>query len=246
MPVVFITGGARRIGKGLVLGFAKKGYAVGFTYNSSEADAESTRDEVRTLGVPCEIAQADVAQDQSLHQALQQLEDQLGVPDVVVSNAGVFPPQRSLLDLTPDDLRKTFDINTIPLLTIARYLSSTSDKQTTSDPKRLICISSIGGQEIWKQRIDYNTSKSAVITLVKALSREMAPAITVNSVAPGAIVIQDEPSETDNDVSSVSRIPMGRYGTEHDIFDAVWQLATGSSYITGQIITVDGGYHQVR
>lgn len=246
MPTVFITGGSRRIGRGLALGFASRGFSVGITFHSSATDAESTREKIRSMGVQCEIARANVSNESETDKALRNLEAVLGIPDVVVSNAGVFPRQRTVLELSAEDMRETLDVNTVPLLTVARYLASASERADDSVTRRLISISSIGGMEIWKERIDYNTSKSAVITLVRALARDMAPSITVNSVAPGAIVIDSEPSPTDNDVSSVSRIPMGRYGTEHDIFDAVWFFATCTTYITGQILTVDGGYHQVR
>ena len=99
---------------------------------------------------------------------------------------------------------------------------------------------------MWRDRIDYNVSKAALLRLVQTLARSVAPDITVNSVAPGAITGGMETTEADAAAVKVGRIPMGRYGTADDVFDAVWFLATASAYITGQTIIVDGGVHLVR
>lgn len=244
MPVVFITGGARRIGRGLALSFAERGYDVGFTYHTSGSEAENTAQDIRSMGRKCELAQCDVRDVAALTTALQQMAIVLGVPDVVVSNAGIYPPRRTVSELTVDDLQQTFSVNTAPLLTIARaYRSMLEGTERTG---RLIAMSSLGAVEIWKDRIDYHTSKAALVTLVKALARGLAPQISVNTVAPGSIVFPEEPNEADAGAASTTRIPMGRQGTAADVFDAVWFFASSSPYITGQYVAVDGGYHLVK
>ena len=244
MPVVFVTGGARRIGRGLALGFAAKGYDVGITYRSSEKAATTTLGELRDLGVRAEAVRCDVTNESELHSALKTLAGSLGTPDVIVSNAGVFPEQRSLTELTPDDLRATMDINTVPLLTVARTMHGLRSKESSLG--RIVAISSLGAFELWKERIDYNVSKASLVKLVQALAREMAPSITVNSVAPGAIIMDDQPSDTDDMVAGLGKIPMDRYGSAEDVFDAVWFFAGASSYVTGENVTVDGGYRLIR
>ncbi len=239
MPVVFVTGGARRIGKGLAHSFAQKGWDVGIVYHSSKQAAEDTVFDLQSFGIRAAAVGADVSVPQQLMDALDSLRNTLGNPDAIVSNAGVFPPQRTVSELTLHDVQKTLDVNTLPLLTIAKWYS-------ICPSGRLIAISSLGAFETWKDRVDYNLSKAALVNLVCSLARSLAPSHTVNSVAPGAIVINSEPSDADKELAKLERIPMQRYGTPDDVFDAVWFFATATPYITGQIITVDGGYRLVR
>lgn len=240
MPTVLITGGARRIGRNLALGFAERGYNVGITYHSSAEQAGSTLKDLTAFGVNAEMHRCNVTVESELHLALESLSKRLGIPDVIVSNAGIFPPRRTIDDLTRSALHETFDINTAPLLTIAK--SYVQMRPESADrPGRIISISSLGAFEIWKERVDYNVSKASLVVLVKALARMLAPSIVINSVAPGAIKLADEPSEAERELVAVQKIPVGRYGTADDIFDAVWFFASCSPYITGQVVSVDGG-----
>lgn len=244
MPVVIITGGARRIGRALALRFAERGYDVGITYRRSQAEAEHTLDEIRAHGVRCGIQSCDVADDKALTLGLQRLADDLGTCDVIVSNAGVFPDPQPASSIAPDLVRSTIGVNTMPVLTIAQWYDALLTAQGRTG--RLISIGSLGALELWKDRLAYNVSKSALLTMTQALARGMAPAMTVNTVAPGAILLSDDPSPADAAMARTERIPMGRHGNAADIFDAVWFYATASTYITGQLIAVDGGYHLVR
>ena len=244
MPVVFITGGARRIGRGLALRFASQGYDVGITYHTSTREASDVVGRISAAGVKAASVQCDVADSAALEAALVQMTTQIGLPDVIVSNAGVFPPRRTIHEITMQDLDDTMSVNTKPLLTIAKtYVNMLESTDRTG---RIISLSSLGAVEIWKDRIDYHVSKAALVQLVKALARSLAPTISVNTVAPGSIIFPDEGDEAGADLISTSRIPMGRHGTADDIFDAIWFFATSSPYITGQFLAVDGGYHLVR
>ena len=108
-------------------------------------------------------------------------------------------------------------------------------------------MGSLGAHEIWRDRIAYNVSKSALHTMVQTLARGLAPRISVNSVAPGIIVQPNDVAEHERaGMIGIDRIPMERYGDVADVFDAVWFFATASRYITGQTIIVDGGYHLTR
>lgn len=245
MSIVFITGGARRIGRRLAECFAAKGWTVGVTYNASMEDKESLDKQFKLENVQSAFSRCDVSNEVQLLASLEELSVALGTPDVIVSNAGIFPDAKPIADTTPQDVLDAIAVNTLPLLTIARWLHA----QTIADVpnvRRLIAITSLGAVELWKDRLPYNVSKSALQTMAFSLARSLAPHIAVNTVAPGAIVIPDEPSESDTAVTVADRIPMKRYGTADDVFDAVHYFATCSSYITGQLIMVDGGYHRVR
>lgn len=225
MPSIVITGGGRGLGRGLAEFFAERTWKVGVTVHTSEPPDHA--------GIVAHAA--DVTKPDQLTTALDHLAEQIGLPDVVISNAGVFPARRSVMELLPEDLQQTLEVNTVPLLTIARWMHA-HQRPTPASVQRLISISSLGAFEVWRERIDYHTSKAALVALVSSLAREMAPSITVNSIAPGAFT-------SSAGLPPLDKIPAGRYGTVNDVADVVWMLATGSSYITGQTIIVDGGYH---
>ncbi|MBS1560458.1 MAG: SDR family oxidoreductase [Bacteroidetes bacterium] len=240
MSVVFITGGGRRLGRAMALGFAERGYDVGITFHTSADEAKSTVDAIRAMGRRSHAVQADVANDAALQAAFEALVAELGIPDVVVSNAGVFPDANA--HANAKDVRSAIDVNTLPLVTLARCI----ERHPLVGTPRLVAISSLGGMEIWKDRLAYNVSKSALNTAVRSLARSLAPHVTVNAVAPGAIEQPSERTEADKGLTHLERIPMRRYGTAADVFEAVWFFSTTTTYITGQIISVDGGYGLVR
>ena len=244
MPIVWITGGARRIGRGLAVRFAERGYDVAFTFHTSVDAANETKRDIESLGRRCESVQCDVGDEAALNDALVYFESKLGIADVVVSNAGVFPKQEAVVEMALEGLQETLSVNTFPLLTIAKAYHVACARAALQG--RLISIGSLGSMEIWKDRIAYNVSKSALQTLAHTLARALAPSMTVNTVAPGAIAQPEDVTSNDASLIDPSRIPMRRHGSVDDVFDAVWFFATASTYITGQTIVVDGGYRLVR
>lgn len=245
MPVVWISGGARRIGKGLALRFAERGYDVGFTYRTSAEEARVVEGAIHGYGRACVSTSCDVRSEEQLRSALHQCTSTLGCPDVLVSNVGVFPARAPATMVNEQDVVDAFAINTLPLLTISRLYHELC--MSHGKTGRIISIGSLGAHEIWRDRIAYNVSKSALSTMVQTLARGLAPTISVNSVAPGIIIQPEEPAEHEQSgIINLERIPMHRYGTIDDVFDAVWCFAGASSYITGQTILVDGGYHLTR
>ncbi len=245
MPVVWISGGARRIGKGLALRFAERGYDVGFTYRTSAEEARVVEGAIHEFGRACVSAPCDVRSEEQLRSALHQCAATLGCPDVLVSNVGVFPARTPTTMVNEQEVVDAFAINTLPLLTISRLYHELCTAHGKSG--RIISMGSLGAHEIWRDRVAYNVSKSALHTMVQTLARGLAPTISVNSVAPGIITQPDEPAEYEQTgMINPEKIPMHRYGSIDDVFDAVWYFAGATPYITGQTIIVDGGYHLTR
>lgn len=240
MNVVFITGAGRRIGKTLAINFAKKGWDVAINYNTSEKAALETAVICKSYGVRANIYKADVSQKDEMIKAMDKAIVELGLPDVLVNNAGVFPERTKLEDIDESLIDDTFSVNLKGEFFTSQYFS-----QLAKPNSRIINIASLGAFEIWKGRLPYHISKSALVHMTRALAIELAPNISVNSVSPGAIQVIDDPA-IDSSLISIEKIPMKRYGTPDDIFDAVYFFATTNSYITGQNITVDGGYHYAR
>lgn len=241
MGLIFITGSGRRIGKGLALEFAGNGWDVIIHYNSSEKSAFETRDMIKDLGRKSIAVKANILSSKEIDKAFDSVLDSMGIPDVLVNNSGIFPEKYNLNEISNELWDEVFGINLRGAFYFSRKFS-TMQKENA----RIVNIGSLGGLEVWKERIPYNVSKAGVIHLTRSLARELAPKITVNCVCPGAILIPEEPSPTDTNLISMNRIPMGRYGSVKDLYDAVNFFATCSNYITGQIILVDGGYHDAR
>jgi 3-oxoacyl-[acyl-carrier protein] reductase len=244
MPVAFVIGGARRIGAAIVRGLASDGFDVGLTYRSSMQQAAELTSSVTDSGRRAGLYRCDVTNPTELTAAVDELTRELGPPDVIVYNVGVFPPATPVKELREDDLIDAIRINTIPLLTIARAYQRHC--LASDHGGRIVVIGSLGAREIWRDRAAYNTSKAAQTTLALSLARSLAPTIRLNIVAPGAISQPHEAQESDASLVDPARIPMKRHGQATDVVDAVRYFARCSEYITGQTIVVDGGYGLVR
>lgn len=240
MANILITGGGKRIGRHLSIAFAQIGWNVAIHYNQSEEMAKQTYEDVCSFGAKAVLVQADVRSRKEVSKAVATASEYLGGLDVLVNNAGVFPASSALADISEELWDDTLDINLR-----GEFYFAQSFAQIAQENARIINISSVGGSEVWRGRLPYNVSKAGVIQLTKALAIELAPKISVNCVAPGIIEMKDE---SPDEVFSVStaRIPMKRYGSTRDIFDAVRFFAEASGYITGQVLNVDGGYHLSR
>ncbi|MCX7908541.1 MAG: SDR family oxidoreductase [Ignavibacteria bacterium] len=242
MSLVLITGSGRRLGKGLAIEFARKGWDVIIHYNQSKENATETKKYIeKNFGVKVFIFESDLSEINSALKNFEKIFREVGVPNVLVNNAAIFPERKFLNELDEEIWDKTISINLKAYLFVSQVYAKYAVQGS-----RIINIGSLGGIETWKGRIPYNISKAGVIQLTKSLAKELAPKISVNCVNPGTILIPYEPSEIDSPLVSIDKIPMQRYGTVFDIFDAVYFFSTCSNFITGQVLNVDGGYHLDR
>lgn len=233
---VIITGGARRIGRGLALQFAERSWNVGIIFNQSLSESVDTVNFINQHGVESLALKADVSNHIEIQSAIAEMAQHFGNVDVLVNNAAIYPERKSLYDLTLQAWDDTLNTNLRSVMS-----ASQSFAKYASGEARIINIASLGAYQIWKQRLPYNVSKAGVIQLTKALALELAPYISVNSISPGTIEINNEPDETGS-LIPVERIPMRRYGNTRDVFDGVYFFATCSMFITGQNLTIDGGF----
>jgi len=237
MPSVLITGAARRLGRSLAEGFAQRGWDVVLHYWRSAQEAYQLAQQLQHYGVRILTVQADLRNREQIEHVFTSIAEQWGAPDVLVNNAAVYPPAHPLLELSPELWEETLRVN----LTACLYTSQAfAAVQTVAG--RIVNIASLGGVRTWRHRTAYNVSKAALLQLTRNLALELAPRITVNAVCPGILLL--EPGE--EGVVPAERIPAQRYGTAGDVFEAVYFFATATSYITGQWLLVDGGYHLVR
>lgn len=239
MNKVLITGSGRRIGKGLALLFAKKNWDIILHYNKSENEALKTQKEILSLGVKCDIFQCDISNTKEIQPKFGDAFIKFGTPNVLINNAGIFPQQKDIFNINIEDVENALNINTKAILFISKEFAKSAKANS-----RIINIHSLGALEIWKNRIDYNLSKSAALTLTKSIARELAPNISVNAINPSYVILEE--ADSDNTKNNLDLVPMKRYPNIDDIFSAVYFFATCSHYITAQYLNIDGGYHDCR
>ncbi len=233
---VFITGAGKRLGRHFAIEFARRGYDVAVHYYTSKSGAEQAAEEIQKLGRKSVVVQADARSGEEMRSAMNKSADVLGAPQILVSNSGFFPKSSTLQNINDEQWNEALSVNVLGGFYAAQAYSALRPVEG-----RIVVIASLGGMQIWRQRIPYNVSKAAAIQLSKALARELAPEISVNCVCPGAVLVECEPSPTESSLLAAERIPMKRYATPDDVFDAVYFFSTASRYITGQVVAVDGG-----
>lgn len=231
--VALVTGAAKRIGRSLALALAEEGAQIAITYRDSEEHARRTMEEIRAFGVHAEAFQADVRDPESTQAAVESAARRFGRLDILVNNAGRFETA-ALESITVEQWDAMFETNTRgPFLA-----SKAAHPYLKSAHGRIINIGSLGGLHPWPTHGHYCTSKAALHMLTSTMSKAFAPEISVNCVAPGMIVNGEVSSEYDH---FAQKTPMKRNGTPEDVAAAVLFFATGPHFITGQILSVDGG-----
>lgn len=240
MKTVLITGSGKRLGRHLALNFAKSGWNIILHHLHSYEQAERTFNEIKALGVELFSVKFDISKPKEIESGFKQIKDNFYFPNVLVNNAAIFPKMTKIEDIDEEHWDTAIDTNLKGTFFVSKEFAKFAPENS-----RIINIASSGAFEIWKHRIPYNVSKSGVITLTKALARELAPKISVNSVSPGTVDITDE-TPVEHLAVKPDRIPFGRYARAEEIFEAVNFFATCTNYITGQNLTVDGGFGLVR
>jgi len=231
--VALVTGAAKRIGRTLALTLAGAGANVAITYRDSESEAQKTVSELKALGGDAIAVRCDVRDPQSVEGAVAEVVKHFGKLDLLVNNAGVFETA-VLEEITVAQWDAMYETNTRgPFLT-----AKAAHPHLKAARGRIINIGSLGGLHPWPTHAHYCTSKAALHMLTETMSKAFAPEISVNCVAPGMIVN----GEVTEDYEHFARkTPMKRNGTAEDVAAAVMFFATGPHFITGQILSVDGG-----
>ena len=232
--VALVTGGARRIGRGIALALAEAGADVAITYLSSQAEASAAVEEIAALGQRALDVKCDVRAEESVCAMVGEVVGQFGRLDLVVNNAAVFD-SAPLDALTVERWDAVFETNVRGPFLVAREALPHLRKAGG----RIVNIGSLGGIRAWANHAHYCASKAALHMLTEAMAKAFAPEVSVNCVAPGWI---DAGGEKESRAERFAeKTPMGRNGAVEDVARAVLFFATGPAFVTGQILTVDGG-----
>ena len=241
MKTVLITGASRGIGREIAIKFASEGYNVVLNYNTSESKAKIIAKYIEKMGVKCLLVKADVSVEAEVVDMVNIALNKFGKIDVLVNNAGVALSKLFQLTTT-DEVARVFGVNTFGVINCSKAVvpSMVSEKSG-----KIINISSIWGKVGASMETIYSASKGAVIAFTMALAKELAPSnISVNCVCPGVIDTDMLLEYSEDDKNELKeQTPLNRLGTPQDVANAVYFLASdNATFITGQVITVDGGF----
>lgn len=231
-----ITGGARRLGRAIALDLAAAGADVAITFHGSEREAVATVHALRKRGVGAFAVHCDVTDEASVRAAVPAAIRELGRLDILVNNAGNYETVE-FADISPAQWDAIFASNTRgPFLVTQTALGELKRRQG-----RVVNLGSLGGLLPWASHAHYCSSKAALHMLTKVMAKALAPEIAVNCVAPGMIDLADGSGDAAFFARMAEKTPMRRNGTKEEIAAAVRFFATAPQFITGQIMTVDGG-----
>lgn len=238
--VAFVTGATRGIGKSIALKLASCGYDIAINYRTENDDLTELLNEIKGFNVRCIAVYGDVSDFEACTNMIKQIISEFGKIDVLVNNAGITRDML-LMRMKESDFTDVIDVNLVGTFNITKNVIPYMMKQKNG---RIINISSVVGITGNAGQTNYSASKAGIIGFTKSLAKEVGSRnILVNAVAPGFIqtdmtnILKDEIKQ-----ELIKNIPLKRFGNATDVANVVKFLASEeSSYITGQVINIDGG-----
>lgn len=241
MMYALVTGGSRGIGKAISIKLGEDGYYVLINYNSNKVEAQKTLDIIKLNGGDGELIQFDVSDPSQVQNVLEEWNEKNkdSYIEVLVNNAGVTR-DNLLIFMSDDDWSDVIDTNQNSFFFVTRKVLM---NMLLKKKGRIVNIVSLSGQKGQAGQVNYAASKGAIIAATKSLACEVGKKnVTVNAVAPGFITT-DMTKELDEDQLK-KLVPLNRFGLPEEVAEVVCFLASDkASYITGEIISVNGGLY---
>jgi len=235
--IAVVTGGSRGIGAGIARAFAAEGARVAVIYRGSQAAADAL---VQEIGQKAKAYQCDVTDVTAVEGCVKRIEEEVGQVDILVNNAGVIQDDL-FIRLEPEQWQVVLQTNLGGTFNFCRALAYPMMRRRSG---RIINLSSVAAEHVNPGQTNYAASKGAINSFTRALAVELAGrGVTVNAIAPGFIETDMSAAVRNKAGDMIKKIiPMKRIGTPEDIAKvAVFLASDDSAYITGQVITVDGG-----
>lgn len=239
---VFITGAGRGIGQSAALCFARHPEDFNIVINCfhNKKQLEHTAQLIRDSGAPCMALTGDAGDYDSIAHMYRTIEHRFGPVDIMINNAGIAH-LGLLSDMTPQQWDQVIRTNLTSVFNCCHQVIPAMVRRQSG---KIINISSVWGNVGASCEVAYSASKGGINAFTKALAKELAPShIQVNAIACGVIDTQMNHLLSEEDrLALVDEIPSCRMGTPDDVANLIFDLATGHSYLTGQVITLDGGW----
>lgn len=233
--VALVTGAGRRLGRAIALALAGRGMRVAVHYHGSVSGAEETVAAIQALGSTAAAFAADLAQPEAARALPARAAVHFGGLDVLVNSAGIMT-RATVEDTTPALWDQVMHIN----LRAPFFVAQGALPWLRAAKGRIINLADVGGLEPWPGYAAHSVSKAGVVMLTQTLARALAPDVTVNAVAPGAVLPPDDWDQASRE-HLVRTTPLRRLGRPEDVTAAVLYLLESGDYVTGETIVVDGG-----
>ena len=235
--VALVTGAGRRLGQAFARTLARRGMSLAIHHHSSAAGADELRREIVAAGGKAEYFAADLSDATAATDLSRRVAAQFGRLDVLVNSAAVMH-RLSFEETTPEQWDGIMALN----LRAAFFCSQGAAPSLRAARGKIVNIADLSGLEPWPAFAAHSVSKAGVVMLTKILARALAPDVTVNAIAPGAVLVPEEYDEEER-ARLARTTPLRRLGTPDDATAALLYLLEGGDFVTGEVLSVDGGRH---
>ena len=235
--VALVTGGAKRLGRSIALALAERGAELVIHYRDSEREAQELLALLKRAGGKPVAVRGDVSVAADVDRIVETAMQAFGRIEILVNNAAIFY-RTPFEKVTEEDWDRFLDVNLKGPFLLCRRIGGIMLRQGQGN---IISLADLAGLKVWAEYIPYSVSKAGLIALTQGLAKALAPAVQVNAVAPGAVLLPEGTTPEERE-RAIRRIPLDRLGTPEDIARAVVYLIE-NDFITGEVLRLDGGQH---
>ncbi len=233
--VILITGAAMRVGKEVALYFASKGANIAFSYYEEDEPWQETQQEIEALGVKCFVMKVEIRNRGEIKTFVQKTKEQLGRIDVLFNNASVWL-RKPFLEISEAEWDLALDVNLKGPFLCSQAVAPIMQAQGAGV---IINVTDISAFQVWNDNAHHAASKAGLVALTKSMAFELAPAIRVNAIAPGTVLLPPNPSEAKVEWA-VENSLLKRIGTPLDVAKLA-EFLIENDFATGSVYYIDGG-----
>lgn len=233
--VALVTGAGRRLGRAMAAGLADRGMTLAIHHHASATGAQELQREVLATGGRAACFQADLTDAVAARALPGRVVKEFGRLDVLVNSAAVMH-RLSFEATTPEQWDAVLDLN----LRAAFFCTQGAASALKTARGKVVNLADLAGLEPWPGFAAHSVSKAGVVMLTKVLARSLAPDVTVNAIAPGAVLVPEEYDAEERD-RLARATPLRRLGSPSDVVSALLYLLEGGDFVTGEVLVVDGG-----
>jgi NAD(P)-dependent dehydrogenase (short-subunit alcohol dehydrogenase family) len=233
--VALVTGAAKRVGRSIALALAERGAELVVHYRDSEREAHEVLAQAKRYGGKPVAVRADLASSADLAEMVETAMRAFGRIEILVNSAAVFY-RTPFASLTEADWDRFLTVNLKAPFLLCRQIGEIMRRQGRG---KIVNLADIAGSKVWAEFIPYAVSKAGLLALTAGLAKALAPAVQVNAIAPGTVLLPEESTPEERE-QALRRVPLKRLGSPEDVVRGVLYLIE-SDFVTGEVLNVDGG-----